>query len=634
MQNTNTIDSGLSRRSFIAGALGTAAVAAAVAATVAAPSVANADDLPEGTVIYQGYSAGFMGGLTVDIAINGTEIVDIWAVENTERFWTQPSTSAVTALRERVVAEQSLAVDSVTGATFSSRAFLNAAKNALENAGLDADDFSPEVTHERTAGEDVEVDVLVIGSGFAGEVAAFAAATNDMAYEQSGLSVMMVERDLFAGGSSAASGGGLVLINGSYANDRLDAQLSGERYADLIESLIDEGNESQINRDLLAAMGEVAGDTANKLFELGTPFSVARASITNLTGDFEGESYANVRAKEYTTCDRMATGIEATSHLVTACEEMGVDLRLGTDVVELVLDESGAVVGAKVQDYDTEYTVTAKKTILACGGFAHESDLFAEYCPEYEGSLIFCNGGNDGDGIKMAIDQCGATMRGYGAIAYPGTLTNGILGKTSQATHYAKGIWVNSNGDRFDDGRQYYGGPYGSARFAKRIAAQENYCCYNVFDSTASFADLFETALTTEENGGYKAETVEELAELMGLPFENLQASIDSAAAAVEAGVDEEFGVPVDLFGTMTTPPFYGVKMYSIVIGTEAGLNVNERCQVLNADEEPVENLYAAGECMMGNYFNDYYLVGGGSLANCLMSGRIAAEAAKADLEA
>lgn len=611
----------VTRRDMVVGAV--ALAAGAVVSDVGAAR-AEAGAVASGATIHQGYAPGFMGGLTVDIAVDGERIVGIWAVDNSERFWSQPSNSAVEVLSKRVIEEQSLALDSVTGATFSSRAFLAAAANALEEAGVGTAPFSAEVSHERSKGEDVECDVLVVGSGWAGMIAALSAATNDLAYEKSGLSVVMVEREYFAGGSSAASGGGMISFCGSRANAKVGAEADPSELAAKLEEYCT----CNLNHPLIESMLSVSGDTCDKLFDLGSPFSVARAGKFQWGED--GPAGAMLRAKEYTTVDRCATGIEATRHMYTCIREMGVDVRLGTDAYELIV-EDGAVMGANVRTYDKEYAIHAKKTIMATGGCACDADMLAEYAPEYVGSVIFCNGGNNGDGQRMMMGL-GASMRGYGAIAYPGTLTNGILGKTSQATHYHKGIYVNKNGERFNDGRFMYPGPYGSAAYAKYINACEDHFCWNVFDSTMSYAEQFEAGMEVEANGGIKADTVEELAEKMGVPFENLRFAIADAEAAVEAGVDEEFGVDVALFGTMTEPPFYAVEMHSVVIGTECGIDVDERCRVLGMGGDPIANLFTCGETMFGNFECDFYVAGGGSLANCMMSGRLAGETAKAEI--
>lgn len=609
----------ITRRTMLAGAA--AAVATGLSATVASAQEAV---VGAGATIYQGYAPGFMGGLTVNIAVEGEHIAGIWAVENSERFWRQPSESAIEVLSQRVLEEQTLNLDSVAGATFSSRAFLTAATNALEEAGIDTAPFTREIAHERTAGNDIECDVLVVGSGWSGMVAALSAATNDLAYEKSGLNVVLVEREHFPGGSSAASGGGMISFCGSRANERVGADTDPDQLATKLEEYCT----VELNRPLIANMLAVSGDTCNKLFDLGTPFSVARAGRFQWGDD--GPAGAMLRAKEYTTVDRCATGIEATSHIYTLIREMGVDVRLGTDVYELLV-EDGAVTGARVRTYNDEYAIHAKKTILATGGCARDTAMLAEYAPEYVGSLVFCNGGSNGDGQKMML-ELGATMRGYGAIAYPGTVTNGILGKTSQATHYNKGIYLTKNGDRFNDGRFMYPGPYGSAAYAKYINACEDNFCWNVFDSSMSYASLFDLAMETESNGGIKADTLEELAEKTGMPLENLEASLANVESAVTSGVDEDFGVPVELFGTMVEPPFYAVQMRSCVIGTECGIDVDENCRVLGPQGDPIANLFTCGETMFGNFECDFYVAGGGSLANCLMSGRLAGEAAKAEI--
>lgn len=139
---------------------------------------------------------------------------------------------------------------------------------------------------------------------------------------------------------------------------------------------------------------------------------------------------------------------------------------------------------------------------------------------------------------------------------------------------------------------------------------QPDWCFWIVFD---------ENSLRTKDNNGVdnpliigwsieemKAEakrnqsfsmsnTIEELASKTGLPVDNLKTSISDYNKMVETKIDPDFGRKY-LEDPIKKAPFYALKVHASVLVTFGGIKVNKKLQVLDAEGNPMEGLYAAGE--------------------------------------
>lgn len=144
--------------------------------------------------------------VTVSVTVDANSITDVQIVEVTDH----PSTITDAPCRQipaAILVNQTYNVDGVTGATFTSNAIRNAVRDCLEQAG-GSEAFSGAVEKvSLTQGEDVHTDILVVGGGAAGMVAAAEAYSGNNVDEVSGLKVMLIEKAGFLGGSTSVSGG-------------------------------------------------------------------------------------------------------------------------------------------------------------------------------------------------------------------------------------------------------------------------------------------------------------------------------------------------------------------------------------------------------------------------------------------
>jgi succinate dehydrogenase/fumarate reductase flavoprotein subunit len=122
-----------------------------------------------------------------------------------------------------------------------------------------------------------------------------------------------------------------------------------------------------------------------------------------------------------------------------------------------------------------------------------------------------------------------------------------------------------------------------------------------------------------------KADTIEELAEKLGVPTATLRATIDDFNRHSRAGEDDEFGRPAKETVPLDTAPYYGAPVRPTLLNTQGGPRRNARCEVLDPNGNPIPGLFSAGE--LGSIWHKLY-PGGGNVSEALVTGRAAAASA------
>ena len=124
----------------------------------------------------------------------------------------------------------------------------------------------------------------------------------------------------------------------------------------------------------------------------------------------------------------------------------------------------------------------------------------------------------------------------------------------------------------------------------------------------------------------HKADTLEELAEKMGIPKENFVAQIMQYNADCAAGIDSQFGKPAQFMKPLVHPPFYALFLSRFNEGAEGGLVNDSNLRVLKQDGTAFIGLYAAGDCCRGLLKEDDQGGKFGEMGWALASGYLAAE--------
>lgn len=124
-----------------------------------------------------------------------------------------------------------------------------------------------------------------------------------------------------------------------------------------------------------------------------------------------------------------------------------------------------------------------------------------------------------------------------------------------------------------------------------------------------------------------KADTIAELAEKIGVPDQELEATIERWNAACEAGEDEQFGRPAAGMAPLNTAPYYAFSAEPMIAWSNGGPRRDEKSRVLRTDGSPIDGLFAAGEVS-----STYSLGkdGGFHMADAVAFGRVAGREAAA----
>ena len=453
--------------------------------------------------------------------------------------------------------------------------------------------------------DEIEVDVLVVGAGACGLIAALKAA-------QGGASVAVVEKlDRFAGNT--------VLSCGSIPA----AGTKKQRAAGVTDSV----------DTMIADMERVSG--AHDMSHLTRTLATRSAELVDWLGD-----YCGVEVKLYTnykhvghTIPRLHTqpsgrGAELMEQLARTAKRVGIDIAFNNPVRRLIADDNGAVVGAEVGDGASAYRIRAKKVILASNGFGANKALLREFCPDIAEAQYFGAAGSEGEAIEWGR-ALGAQLGNIGAyqahasVSYP----HGELLTWSCAEKGA--FYVNRQGRRFGNENLGYSG------FGALVMAQGNeaYAIYDakIRDYVAKYQETYQALV---DMGGTKsADTIEELAKVRGIEAGPLAETLAAYNRAARGEAPDAFGRK-DFGLAPLEPPFVVTRVNAGLFHTQGGLMIDERARVLKQDGRPLPNLFAGGGAaagVSGKAGGSGYVSGNGLLAASVL-GYIAGETAAAEL--
>ena len=583
-----------------------------MAAYGAAPAQATqAGTYTPGT--YTGVGAGKNGDITVEVTFSAEKIERITVVSHSET----PSLSdaAIANIPTQIVESQSLGVDAVSGATYTSNGIVDAVADAVKQAGGDVEALkSVQIAAGEHVEEELATDVVVVGGGGAGMSAAVRLA-------ELGQQVILFEKASFLGGAISVSGGNQVIMG-----SQLQADNGVED--DSVESMVadfEANGAGKNNKEILTLFAENVG--------AATDWLVASCGIEFDAGLHQLGEYSHNRELAYT-----GGGAGFAERMRKAVERSGAAVYLSTKV-ESLLVEDGAVVGVKAVSTDgtKEYTVHAANVVLATGGYGNNKDMLTD---EMKSALYYGPSTSTGDGIRMveAVNAQTANME-YGK-RYPNgievdtgiaksTIAGNIVGWTMSA------ILVNADGNRVVNEKA------SNRTILEEELQQPGGMLYLLLDS-----ETFEVWKTKLAPAGISegdiekylaangtttpvfahGETLEEAAAAAGVNAENLAATVEKYNSFVEKGEDADFGRNASyLTMKIGAGPYYLIEQKPRFATTMGGLVVNTNMQVLNQEGSAISGLYAAGETC-GQVMGDDSPSGANN-AWAITSGKLAADA-------
>lgn len=558
-------------------------------------------EFKEGT--YVGEAKGYRGEVKVEVKTSKNKIEEVKVIKNTDTPII--SESAAKKVPEQIVKYQSLRVDGVSGATGTSRALTLAVRNALKNSGTDLKELNkkPVIEPKKLVKETQKKDVVVIGAGGAGLVAAIEAKNNGAQ------NVIVLEKMAFAGGNTLISGGEYAAPNNWVQVKKGLKDSNDAFYNDILKGGDNEGDPKLVRvlADNALSGAEWLKDYINMTFEDRQMF-------------FGGHSV------ERSLVPQGATGVEMISKLLAKAEELNISVLYETPAVELIVDK-GRVTGVKALSEDKEYTFLAKDgVILASGGFGSNLEMRVKYNKDVDENILSTNTvGITGDGITMA-EKIGAQLEDMPFIqTYPTCdPISGALLYFGDVRLVGGSILVNQEGKRFVEELER------RDVISMAIKNQTGNAAYQFCDEAqvklSGVAEHHEDEMNYLFNNKLlvKADTIKEAADFFGIDAVELEKTVEKYNQYAKDGKDLEFNKRGKLTPFEAKGPFYIMKAVPAVHHTMGGVKIDENARVINTKGEIIKGLYGAGE-VTGDIHGTNRL-GSDAIADITVFGRIAGQ--------
>lgn len=522
-------------------------------------------------------------------------------------------------LAKEVVAEQSLGVDSVAGATVSSAGFFTAMADIIAQAGGDAAEWQSRPVQKREpATQEYDADVVVIGAGIAGLSATLEAANL-------GANVILVEKMEVLGSSTTRSEGYVQAANTELQREHGVEDNVEALYQDIYSLYKDE---PEVEGDLIKQAAYNSTDYIQFLLDAGVSFEKLEAISKNPP--------RNVPRNHCV----LGGGGGITANLYETALEKGATVLMGTPCTELIMDGK-AVVGIKATNkYGDDITIHADNVILCAGSYTANGELFKELNPLLHPEAI--SGSGDGDGYYLAKQaNADVILLDYVQMMYyffstkltgwPSVIPGAP--QTSSITPVSNVVFLDGGGKRvanedefcFDYVQKNWQGGYeeGWTLVGDKFAEQ--------------YPDVIEIAMTSELGSregkmGYTGSTIEEVCEGTGLDPQVVQATVDRYNELCAKGEDLDFHKPAQYMESLEAP-FYLLRMPMVCTDGYSGARINMNAQVIDVNGDVIPGFYAAGSCAVAQMSSVRYYGCGSSLLFGGTYGRIAAEHAVANLK-
>lgn len=595
---------------------------------------------------YTGTAIGHSGPVKVETKFSSDKIVSVKILESSE------TAGIVDAVNEqmpkKIVDNQSLGVDVVSGATEASTAVLNAVADCTTQAGVDPQKLKIK-TDKPNVGktENMSVDVVVVGAGAAGTSAGLAAV-------DSGAKVLVLEKTSIPAGAGTVAGG--MFTNGSSLQKAAGIPDASEwLYNKYMES-----SNNRANGNLVRAIIDKSGSTVDWLIKNGCNLNLVEPGIGGQPvhiGDpkaFAGYSDG---------------GSKAIINLQASINKKGGKILFDTTGEQLIKNKQGVVTGIIAQQIDgTKLNISAKSVVIATGGYGGDANMMKKNFGEKAGLGAISS--SKGDGIKMAW-KAGAAESGenVGQFFF---FSGGAESKSMKTVGdvWAMGsyplLWVNKNGNRFCNeetifeyaatGNVLYEQPDGMAwaifnQKTVDLVKQKGFVAladlYGTWKNNPQKYMEFNAPVDTKElnkwqNTPYdltpfleegvkagevvKGSTLEELGQKANMDKQTFDTSIKKYTEMIANGKDTQFFKDPKYLYKLDKGPYYAMKITTRCLGTLGGVKINENIQAIDTRDKTIPGLWVAGNDAGGMYGNSYVMFEGGTLGFAYNSGRIAGE--------
>lgn len=492
---------------------------------------------------------------------------------------------------------------------------------------------APKALTEDQIAETVESEVVIVGAGIAGNIAAMAAA-------EAGLNAVVLQKlDRVANYGTGVASYDCRKQKEMGAPDKYDV-------SELLSLYMSQGV-NMPDRRFMEMWVRRSGSDCDWLYDL-------------LQDEMGEPEWTWDEPEPIMGMYDMITAMEL---LAEKAQAAGVDYHFSTPAVQLEREDGGSVTAVIAQTEDGKYLrFRAQKAVLLCAGdYGHNDEMRAHWMPHAEGFASPVEPAwNTGEAELMgmwvgaAMDKAPhASNIHYDCVDYA----------LSQVWGSGKpGLRVNQNGERFSNEDVVYG------LIPIQDAAQPGCMHYDIFDNTYEqthsqmgtglyndappaetfyptyLAYLDEQGIDHSDMSDFqamleahvqlgtmlRANSLEELANTAGMPAEALKASVDRYNELAAKGVDEEFGKNGKLLFPIKEPPFYAVPRRAFSLSCLQGLTINLDSQVLDTEGQIIPGLYACGNNSGGNWIAgpvQPMCIPGVPTARAIITARVAIEA-------
>ena len=556
-------------------------------------------------VTTQGAGVGKHGDVTVAVTFDSGKIKDIKIVKQQEN----PVLAAkvFTDLKQHVIDTNSVQLDAISGATFSSKGFLDAVADAAKKAGVTLSKADKKAIKKavKALPKESSYDVVVIGAGGAGFSAAIEA-------KNAGANVVLLEKMPAVGGNSLISGAEM-----NAAKNWVQPKLGiNDDSPELHAEDTYKGGDMKGDMNVIKVMTHNALDAAKWCRDyLGVRFEDDNLFF------FGGHS------RKRALIPVGHTGTEFITKFQAKADELGIPVITNMKAEELIKDKSGRVVGVKATMNGASYTFNAKGgVVLATGGFGANPEMVKKYNPKIDERFKTTDApGTTGEALYMA-ERAGAQLVNMGYIqTYPiCDPISGVIELIADA-RFDGAIMLNQEGKRFVEELQR------RDVLSEAILKQTGGYCWVLWnDKIGSISNTVKEHPTeyeafTKQGIMATCDDLKCVADFTKIPFDSLKGTVNRVSSMTGKGNDKDFNHRSGLVD-MTQGKYYVIKAVPSVHHTMGGVRINEKAQALTAEGKAIPGLWAAGEVTGVTHGTNR--LGGNAYTDIIVFGRIAGKAA------
>ncbi|MBH9984996.1 FAD-dependent oxidoreductase [Lactobacillus sp. M0390] len=340
--------------------------------------------------------------------------------------------------------------------------------------------------------------------------------------------------------------------------------------------------------------------------------------------------------EHHVTADNKSDDKNYGNYIIEYAEKLGVDFKFNTKLEHLITDSTNKIIGLEVKNTKTNKIstiMTSKGVILCTGGYGANEALLQKWNPTVLKKCCYTQSPrDDGSGIIAAMevgavkdDESASIIFDRGAIPV-GTNTKDTYLKDWRNHQYNIGSFpflkVNLKGERFFNESAPYQFDMNALMHQpgnievliwneetmKHLKEFHTLGCSRVgWPGNKEIEGRIEQNNEKIEEGLVQtADSIEELANKLHLPAEQLEKTVERYNKLANKGIDEDYGKEKSRLIPVEGAPYYGAWFSGILLSTLDGLHINDHMQVLDESGDPIDGLYAAGNCSGGFFWGAY----------------------------